>query len=185
MTTTRENIVELLKQSYCMELETVINYLAVSVNLDGVRAEQIKQSLAADITEEITHAQQLGNRIKQLGGLLPGSAAVSLGQQVQPPEETTDVVGAIKGVIAAEETACEQYYKIISAAHRSDPVTADLCTRLLADEEEHLVLFRGFLKEYERDASSQPVSKASSRVGGGVPAGMAPSMEDDALIGLS
>ena len=43
-----------------MEIETVLNYLANSINLDGVRAEEIKKSLAADITEKIMHAQQLG-----------------------------------------------------------------------------------------------------------------------------
>ena len=34
--------VELHQIAYCMELETIVNYLA-SVNLDGVRAEEIKQ----------------------------------------------------------------------------------------------------------------------------------------------
>ena len=145
-----------------MELETVLNYLANSTNLDGVRAEQIKQALAADIAEEVMHAQQLGKRIKQLGGLLPGSASVSLGRQMQPPRDTTDVFGAIKGVIAAEEAACAQYHKIISTSHTSDPVTADLCTRLLADEEEHLVLFRGFLKEYEAQDSFRHVAANGS-----------------------
>ena len=40
----RQEIVDLLKQSYSMELETVMNYLANSTNLDGVRAEQIKSA---------------------------------------------------------------------------------------------------------------------------------------------
>jgi len=61
---------------------------------------------------------------------------------------TTDVVGVIKSVIAAEETACAQYKKIIKAVDGDDYVTQDLCIRLLADEEEHLVQFKGFLKEY-------------------------------------
>ena len=34
-----------------------------SLNLEGVRAEFIKQALATDIQGELTHAQQLGNRI--------------------------------------------------------------------------------------------------------------------------
>ncbi len=41
----------MLTEAYWMELETVTNYLANSVDLDGVRAEEIKKSLAADITE--------------------------------------------------------------------------------------------------------------------------------------
>jgi bacterioferritin len=149
MAETREKVVEMLSTAYSMELETVLNYLANSVNLDGVRAEEIKKSLAADITEEIMHAQQLGQRIKQLGGLVPGSAAVKLGGQIQPTSDTTDVVGVIKAVIDAEEQACAHYHKVIKATDGQDYVTQDLCIRLMADEEEHLILFRGFLKEYE------------------------------------
>ena len=149
MAVTREKVIELLISAYCMEIETVLNYLANSVNLDGVRAEEIKKSLAADITEEILHAQQLGQRIKQLGGLVPGSAAVKLGNQIQPTDKTTDVVGVIKAVIDAEEQACAHYTEVIRATDGDDYVTQDLCIRLLADEEEHLILFRGFLKEYE------------------------------------
>ncbi|REJ66809.1 MAG: rubrerythrin [Planctomycetota bacterium] len=141
----------LLQTAYSMELETVVNYLANSINLDGVRAEEIKKSLAADITEEIGHAQQLGQRIKQLGGLIPGSASVTLGRQQQPSEDTTDVVSAIKAVIAAEEDAVAHYNKVIKATDGEDYVTQDLCIRLLADEEEHLILFKGFLKEYAKD----------------------------------
>jgi len=53
----------------------------------------------------------------------------------------------IKTVIAAEESACAHYNKLICAADGEDYVTQDLCIRLLADEEEHLILFRGYLKE--------------------------------------
>ncbi len=146
---TREETIELLKTAYSMELETVMNYMANSINLDGVRAEEIKKSLAADITEEIGHAQVLGQRIKQLGGLVPGSASVKVGNQIQPGNDTTDVVGVIKAVIEAEEKACAHYNKVINAVDGEDYVTQDICIRLLADEEEHLVLFRGFLKEYQ------------------------------------
>ena len=58
-----------------MELETVMNYIANSVNLDGVRAEEIKKSLAADVTAEIGHAQLFAKRIKTLSGMAPGSFA--------------------------------------------------------------------------------------------------------------
>jgi bacterioferritin len=139
----------MLKSAYSMEIETVMNYLANSVNLDGVRAEEIKKSLAAEVTDELTHAQQLGQRIKQLGGLVPGSTSVKLGGQRQPSSNTTDVVGVIEAVIDAEDAACAHYKKIIKATDGEDYVTQDLCIRLLADEEQHLILFRGFLKEYK------------------------------------
>jgi bacterioferritin len=148
MAATREQVIEMLTTAYCMELETVLNYLSNSINPDGVRAEEIKKSLAADITEELNHAQQLGQRIKQLEGRVPGSSSVKLGRQIQPPDDTTDVVAVIKGVIDAEEAACSHYKSIIKATEGEDYVTQDLCIRLLAEEEAHLVLFRGFLKEY-------------------------------------
>lgn len=150
MAASREEIIKLLTMAYCMELETVMNYLANSIRLDGVRAEEIKKSLAADIPEELGHATMLGNRIKQLGGLPPGSKSVEVGAQIQPSEDTTDVMASIKAVIAAEEAACEHYKKVIKATDGEDYVTQDLCIRLLADEEEHLILFKGFLKEYAK-----------------------------------
>ncbi len=151
MPESKDNVIELLKTAYSMELETVMNYLANSVNLDGVRAEEVKKTLAADIQDEITHANQLGQRIKQLGGLVPGATAVALGSQQQPPSDTTDIVAVIKAVIDAEQSACAHYKKIIRATDGEDYVTQDLCIRLLADEEEHLILFKGFLKEYAGD----------------------------------
>ena len=148
MAAPNQKTIDLLLESYSMELETVMNYLANSVNLDGVRAEEIKKSLAADVPGELAHAQQLANSIKQIGGQIPGSKSLTIGRQIQPVTDTTDVVGVIKSVIAAEETACAQYKKIIKAVDGDDYVTQDLCIRLLADEEEHLVQFKGFLKEY-------------------------------------
>ena len=68
-----QKIIDELKVAYWMELETVMSYIANSTNLDGVRAEEIKKALAADVTEELTHAQTLGRRIKTLGGKVPGT----------------------------------------------------------------------------------------------------------------
>lgn len=79
---------------------------------------------------------------------MPGSKDVVLGRQIQPVAVRTDVVGVIRSVIAAEEAACAQYKKIIKAVDGDDYVTQDMCIRLLADEEGHLVQFQGFLKEY-------------------------------------
>lgn len=147
---TDEIIAELTK-SYWMELETVINYLANSVHLDGVRAEEIKKSLQADIQEELGHATQLANRIKTIGGPIPGSEGFRVGQKtLQPPDDTTDVVTVIKGVIDAEQGAIDQYEKIIQITDGIDYVSQDLCITLLSDEQQHRREFMGFLKEYEK-----------------------------------
>ncbi len=143
-------IVEELKIAYWMEMETVMSYIANSTNLDGVRAEEIKKSLAADIVEELTHAQNLARRIKTIGGSVPGSMDFKASQtSLQPPADSTDVISVIKGVIAAEEGAISQYKKIIKLCDGVDYVTQDLCIQSLADEEEHRRNFVGYLTEYE------------------------------------
>jgi bacterioferritin len=147
-------IIDLLIQAYNAELETVMNYLASSVNLDGVRAEQIKSSLAKDVPAELGHAQQLARRIKILGGSVPGSQALEWSQDsLQPPKDSTDVVAVIRGVIAAEEDAVATYERIIKACEGADYPTQELAIQILGDEQEHRQEFLGFLKEYERDRS--------------------------------
>lgn len=147
----RKEIVEMLIKAYWMEIETVMSYIANSVNLDGVRAEEIKKSLAADVQDELGHAQQFARRIKTLYGQVPGSQEFKPEQSyLQPPAENIDVVSVIKGVIKAEQGAIDHYSKIIRTTQDSDPVTADMVTTILADEEGHMRLFEGFLKEYEK-----------------------------------
>lgn len=151
MSATTEIISGLVK-AYWMEIETVQNYLANSENLDGVRAQEVKSSLSADVTEEITHAQSFARRIKELGGSVPGSMQFKPAQkELQPPKDSTDVVSVIRGVIAAEEGAIAHYKKLIKKAEAADDyVTADLLTTILANEETHRRQFAGFLKEYEK-----------------------------------
>ncbi len=57
----REQIVEMLTKAYWMEIETVMSYIANSVNPDGVRAQEIIESLREDIQEELGHAQQFAD----------------------------------------------------------------------------------------------------------------------------
>jgi bacterioferritin len=151
MAVTKEQIIEQLRKAYNMELETVINYLANSIHLDGVRADFIKQALAADIQGELTHAQQLGNRIKQLGGTIPGSLDLKMTQKsLQPQADTTDVLYVIRGVLAAEEEAIAHYNQLIKLTEGIDYVTQDLAITILAAEEGHRQQFQGYLKEYAK-----------------------------------
>ena len=144
-----QHVIDELKVAYGMELETVQNYIAASVNLDGVRSNVIKKALAADIAEELGHAQTIANRIKTIGGTVPGSFENERSQDsLQPLEDTTDVVSVIKGVIAAEEGAMAQYNKIIKMCDGIDYVTQDMAITLLAGEEDHRREFIGFLTEY-------------------------------------
>ncbi len=151
----REEIIELLKQAYFMELETVINYVTNATNPDGVRAQEIKESLEEDIQEELTHAQQFAQRIKELYGVVPGSMDFKAEQTyLQPPEEQIDIVHVIKGVIEAETGAIEHYTKIMETTESVDPVTQDMVIDILRDEQGHRRLFEGFLREYKAEGAA-------------------------------
>jgi bacterioferritin len=146
----REEIIRLLTRAYWMEIETVMSYIANSVNPDGVRAQEIIESLREDVQEELGHAQQYAHRIKELYGVVPGSLAFQADQTyLQPPEQQTDIVHIIRGVIEAESGAIEHYNRIIEACDGVDWVTQDMVIEILHDEEGHKRLFEGFLREYE------------------------------------
>ena len=151
-TARRERIVEMLKKAYWMEIETVMSYITNSINPDGVRAQEIVESLQADIQEELGHAQQFAQRIKELYGVVPGSLEFAAEQTyLQPPDEQTDIVHVIKGVIEAETGAIEHHNAIIDATDETDPVTNDMVIAILRDEEGHRRLFEGYLREYEAE----------------------------------
>jgi bacterioferritin len=148
----RNEIIELLVQAYWMEIETVMSYIANSVNPDGVRAMEIRESLEQDIQEELGHAQQFAARIKELYGVVPGSLGFSAEQSyLQPPDDQVDVVHVIRGVIRAEQGAIEHYSKLIELTDGIDPVTQDMVIAILRDEHGHKRLFEGFLREYEKE----------------------------------
>jgi bacterioferritin len=148
----REELIELLKQAYWMEIETVMSYIANSVNPDGLRAQEVIEALEQDIQEELGHAQQFAQRIKELWGVVPGSLDFEATQKyLQPPDEQTDITHVIKGVIEAEKGAINHYSRVIEFCEELDYVTQDMVIGILRDEEGHLRLFEGFLREFETE----------------------------------
>jgi bacterioferritin len=148
----RQQLIEMMSKAYWMEIETVMSYIANSINPDGVRAQEIIESLEEDIQEELGHARQFGERIKELYGVVPGSLDFHAEQSyLQPPDEQTDIVHVIKGVIQAESGAIEHYNQIIEFCEGRDPVTQDMVIDILRDEEGHRRLFEGFLREYKAE----------------------------------
>jgi bacterioferritin len=147
----REEIVQLLTTAYWMEVETVTNYLAQSANLDGIRAQEIAADLRSDVDEELGHAKQYADRIKELYGTVPGSADFPSDTDagLQPNGDPKDVVSVIKGVIAAEAGAIEHYTRIIEATDGVDWATQDMVIAILRDEEGHMRTYERYLAEYD------------------------------------
>lgn len=141
-------VIDPLREAYSGEIETVMNYQTTPNVLDGVRAEEIKESLQQDVQEKLGHAERIGQRLKQLDVRSPGSAEFTARQaSFQLPEDSTDVLSVIRDVLDAEAAAIETYRSLVDAAQETtDPVTEDLAVTILADEEAHRTEFRGFEK---------------------------------------
>ena len=73
----------------------------------------------------------------------------SLKPASQPPADALDIAHVIRGVIDAERGAFELYARVIKATDGIDPVTQDMVTTILADEQRHARMFEGFLREFE------------------------------------
>ena len=145
MDKTKEIIAE-LKRSYAIELETLQNYLANSIDLEGADAEDVRKSLEEEVALKLKHARRLAKRINVLGARLPGSLELPRDQQLlQPPKDRADIVAVIKGVISATEASISQYQRILTLSEGFDFVTQDLVIDLLSDEREHRRTFLGFL----------------------------------------
>jgi bacterioferritin len=148
----REQLIEMLAKAYWMEIETVMSYLSASINPDGIRAQEVKESLEEDVQEELGHARQFGERIKELYGVVPGSLDFAAEQSyLQPADQQTNIVHVIRGVIEAETGAIEHYNRIIEFCEGKDLVTQDMVIAILRDEEGHRRLFEGFLRECEAE----------------------------------
>jgi bacterioferritin len=147
-----ERVIELLHEAYWAEWESAMNYLAWSSALDGVIGEAVGESLAADVMDEISHAQEIATRLAVLDEVPFGSDVFTSTQDyLQPPDSpTTEVGDVITGVVTAEEEAVQLYTELAEVAEEEgDRVTRNLAERLLEDEETHLDEFLGYQQEYE------------------------------------
>lgn len=145
-----DRVLELLVEAYFDELETMMNYIAVSENLETVAGEEVAESFSGDVADELGHAQRLAARIHVLGGDVPVSAEFEPDQIQYQTLGSRDVEESIEAAIAAEQDAQEVYRDLIEAAVSfDDPVTEDLAIELLEDEEGHERELRDLLAEFQ------------------------------------
>jgi bacterioferritin len=125
-----------------MEMESVQNYLANSIDLEGPAAEEVKKALEAAVASELKHARRLAKRIKILDARVPGSLELPRNQNfLQPPMDNCDVMAVVRGALKARDEAIAQYQATIQFTEGSDYLTQDLLIELLAEEQEQRGLF--------------------------------------------
>ncbi|MCW5798618.1 MAG: Bacterioferritin [Nitrospira sp.] len=133
----RDTVVKLLNEALATEIVCVLRYRRHYFMAQGMNADSVKAEFLAHAGEEQAHADELAERIVQLGGepnLSPdGLSARSHSQYV----EGEDLEEMIKEDLIAERIAIESYRDMIAFVGSDDPTTRRLLENILMKEEEH------------------------------------------------
>ena len=133
----RETVCKILNEALATELVCVLRYRRHHFMAKGVLAQPIKAEFLEHANEEQAHADQIAERIVQLGGepnFSPdGLASRSHAEYV----EGKTLVDMIKEDLVAERIAIESYTEIVQYLGLKDPTTRRMMEEILAKEEEH------------------------------------------------
>ncbi len=133
----RDTVIKLLNEALATEIVCVLRYRRHYFMAQGMNAESVKAEFLAHAGEEQAHADELAERIVQLGGepnLSPdGLSARSHSEYV----EGEDLEEMIKEDLIAERIAIESYRDMIAFVGSDDPTTRRLLENILMKEEEH------------------------------------------------
>lgn len=142
----RDTVLRLLNEALATEIVCVLRYRRHYFMAQGMNADSVKAEFLAHAGEEQAHADQLAERIVQLGGepnLSPsGLAERSHSEYV----EGDDLEDMIKEDLVAERIAIESYRDMIAFVGSDDPTTRRLLEEILAKEEEHAEDLASLLK---------------------------------------
>ena len=143
----RETVIKILNEALATEIICVLRYkrhhfMAVGINAQSVAAEFLEHA-----NEEQIHADQIAQRIVQLGGepnFSPeGLATRSHAEYV----EGENLIDMIKENLVAERIAIDSYREMIAYLGNDDPTTRRMLEGILAMEEEHADDLVGLLVE--------------------------------------
>ncbi len=133
----REAVLKLLNEALATEIVCVLRYRRHYFMARGIHSKGIAEEFLTHSNEELSHADQIAERIVQLGGE-PDFAPDSLtGRSHAEYVAGKTLVGMIKEDLVAERIAIDSYRGMIEYIGDQDPTTSELLKGVLAVEEEH------------------------------------------------
>jgi bacterioferritin len=133
----REVIVKVLNDSLATELVCVLRYKRHQFIADGLAMPKIAKEFLRYANDELLHADQLAQRIVQLGGN-PDFSPFSLIQRSHAAyDDSVDLKEMISANLVAENAVIDNYCKILTLIGDSDLTTRRLVEGILIDEMEH------------------------------------------------
>jgi len=133
----RETVIKLLNEALATEIVCILRYKRHHYMATGIHAQAVAAEFLQHANEEQTHADQIAQRITQLGGAPnfnpEGLASRSHSEYV----EGETLVDMIKEDLVAERVAIDSYGDMVRYMGNDDPTTRRMLEGILAMEEEH------------------------------------------------
>jgi bacterioferritin len=133
----RDTVLKLLNTALATEIICVLRYRRHYFTASGIHAQAVAEEFLEHAQEEQAHADQLAQRIIQLGGAPDfnpdGLSARAHSEYV----EVDDLAAMIEENLVAERIAIESYTEMVHYIGDTDPTTRRIAEEILAKEEEH------------------------------------------------
>lgn len=162
--------VGLLNEALATELVCVLRYRFHYFMASGIHSAGIAQEFLQHSDEELGHADQIAERIKQLGGKPEMNPEVISKKSHSEYKEGTTLPDMLKEDLIAERIAIESYREMIHYFGEQDSTTRRMLEEILAVEEEHADELADFLfavepeKTKPRHLYAQDEAPATSKV---------------------
>lgn len=133
----RATVIKLLNEALATEIVCVLRYRRHYFMAKGPNSKSVADEFLAHSNEEQGHADQIAERIVQLGGepdLAPDSLVSRSHAEYVEGSSLSDM---IKENLVAERIAIDTYREIVQYIGQKDPTSRRLMESILAVEEEH------------------------------------------------
>jgi bacterioferritin len=147
-----DTVITLLNEALATEIVCVLRYKRHYFMATGISSLSVKGEFLQHATEEQAHADQLAERIVQLGGEPNLSPEGMLNRSHSEYIEGESLVEMIKEDLIAERIAIDSYREMIAYVGTDDPTTRKVLEGILAQEEEHAEDLSSLLKELSPQA---------------------------------
>jgi bacterioferritin len=133
----RNVVIKLLNEALATEIVCVLRYRRHHFMASGINAQSVAQEFLQHANEEQAHADQIAQRIVQLGGAPNFSPEGLLTRSHAEYVEGESLTDMITEDLVAERIAIDSYREMIGYMGNDDPTTRRMLEEILAMEEEH------------------------------------------------
>lgn len=156
-----DTVLRLLNEALATELVCVLRYRRHYFAAEGILAEAVKKEFLQHAQEEQAHADQIAERIVQLGGepnFDPAGLATRSHSQYVAGRDLEDM---IREDLIAERVAIESYREMINYLQHHDSTSRRMLESILANEEEHAEELASMLQGVHQVMGTKPKSDAA------------------------